>query len=103
MWTGQAYEIVPAVDGWTNHYIVMDERLHGIAIMCERQRWHIGAHEADPLVALTKKVIERVMHPYSEIVALLVEKRDSMAGFHDAKKHMAARWGAGKKAIKRQV
>ena len=75
------------------------ERLHGIARTRKRQRWNIGTHEADPLVAPSKEALEGVMHPCSEIVALLVEQGDAVARFHDPEKDIGARWRAGEEAI----
>src|SRR5574340_271197 len=70
--------------------------------MREWQRRHIGADEADLPIAARKEAVECLLHPGAEVLALLVEERDSMASLHDLEKDVGARWSTGKKTVERK-
>ncbi len=102
-WSGQSDEIVSSVPGRADDKIMPGQCFQSVAIMDERERRNIGPHEADPLIALSTKMVEDVMHPCSEVAALLVQKSHAVSRFHNAEENMAARWGTGEKTVSWQL
>ncbi len=98
----QSDQIVPAVQGRTQHDVMVSEQSQSFSMTGARQRGQVRAHQEDAPVTLRQHRLKGLPHAEPQILSDLRKEPYVMPLFEDFEKDMLRGWGAGDESIQRQ-